>query len=198
MANFLIVVDVQNDFCPGGALGVENGDLVAVGVRNHLNRVESIGEAYDYVVATKDWHIDPGEHFSETPDYVDSWPVHCVADTKGAAFHPALTDAAVYIDEVFYKGQYTAAYSGFEGHTAEGVSLGDWMIERVKGDFKDSSVTVVGIATDYCVKATALDSAGIGFDTQVIWSLCAAVNPRSLTPLRNEFVAAGVTLHEVD
>ena len=107
---------------------------------------------YDHVVATADWHIDPGEHFSATPDYVDSWPVHCVADSDGADFHPHLVGAFDNIEAVFRKGEHAAAYSGFEGRSAddEGVALATWLTER-----DVSRVDVVGIATDHCVRATA-------------------------------------------
>lgn len=164
----LIVVDVQNDFCEGGSLPVTGGAAVAAAITAHLR-----GGGYGEVVATKDWHVDPGSHFAQTPDYVDSWPPHCVAGTPGADPHPALDRALV--DAWFTKGEHAAAYSGFEGATDDGgvrVRLGDWLRRRGV-----TQVDVVGIATDYCVRATALDAAAEGFDTRVLLGFTAGVAP---------------------
>lgn len=114
----LIVVDVQNDFCEGGSLAVTGGAAVAERISALLAGASS---DYAHVVATKDFHIDPGEHFSDTPDYRLSWPRHCVAGTPGADFHPALDTGPV--EAVFTKGEYSAAYSGFEGADASGTAL---------------------------------------------------------------------------
>src|SRR2546423_709268 len=100
MSKALIVVDVQNDFCEGGALAVTGGAGVAVAISNYVN-----GAGYDYVVATRDYHVDPGEHFSDQPDFVRSWPRHCVAGTPGASFHPDLNVEP--LQAVFSKGQYS-------------------------------------------------------------------------------------------
>src|SRR3712207_2384565 len=108
MSRALLVVDVQNDFCEGGSLAVAGGAAVAAAISAHV-----ASSSYDHVVATRDYHVDPGSHFSETPDFVDSWPVHCVAGTPGASFHPELDVTAV--EAVFSKGAHAAAYSGFEG-----------------------------------------------------------------------------------
>ncbi|GAA1603191.1 isochorismatase family protein [Actinoplanes couchii] len=165
MSRALIIVDVQNDFCEGGSLAVAGGAAVAKGISLVLDKA---GDRWDHVVATKDWHIDPGSHFSDTPDYVDSWPVHCVAESTGSDFHPELvTDR---IEAVFHKGEYTAAYSGFEGHGTDGETLAGWL--RAKGV---TEVEVVGIATDHCVRATALDAATEGFSTTVLLELTAGV-----------------------
>ena len=128
----LIIVDVQYDFCPGGALGTERGNEVAA-------KIATLQQDYDTVVATQDWHIDPGSHFSQSPDFVDSWPVHCVAESHGAAMHEAIGPAQAY----FRKGEYTAAYSGFEG-AANGTLLADWLREH-----HIDAVDIVGIATDH-------------------------------------------------
>ncbi|MEU4560223.1 isochorismatase family protein [Actinoplanes sp. NPDC023936] len=165
MSRALIIVDVQNDFCEGGSLAVSGGAAVAKGISLVLAKA---GERWDHVVATKDWHIDPGSHFSETPDFVDSWPVHCVAGSGGSDFHPEL--ATDRIEAVFRKGEYQAAYSGFEGRTEAGETLADWL--RGKGV---TDVEVVGIATDHCVRATALDAAAAGFTTTVVLELTAGV-----------------------
>ncbi len=117
----LIVVDVQNDFCEGGSLAVAGGAAVA----RDITALLATDHGYDHVVATKDFHIDPGEHFSDTPDYKTSWPRHCVADTPGAAFHPEFDPAAV--EAVFEKGHHSAAYSGFEGVDDSGTTLADWL-----------------------------------------------------------------------
>lgn len=179
----LIVVDVQNDFCEGGSLAVTGGAAVAAAITDLLT-----GEhGYDVVVATRDHHIDPGAHFSATPDFVDSWPVHCVAGTPGADFHPALTWRA--FDGVFDKGEYAAAYSGFEGadHAADGVGLADFL--RLRGV---TEVDVCGIATDYCVNATALDAARFGFDTTVLTHLTAAVAPARVGEFVAQWAEAGI------
>ncbi|BAL86157.1 putative nicotinamidase [Actinoplanes missouriensis 431] len=165
MSRALIIVDVQNDFCEGGSLAVSGGAAVAKGISLVL---EKAGDRWDHVVATKDWHIDPGSHFSETPDFVDSWPVHCVAGSGGSEFHPEL--ATDRIEAVFRKGEYQAAYSGFEGQTETGETLASWL--RGKGV---TDVEVVGIATDHCVRATALDAAAAGFTTTVVLELTAGV-----------------------
>jgi nicotinamidase/pyrazinamidase len=147
MANALIVVDVQNDFCEGGSLPVTGGAAVAAAITAHI-----AAGGYDHVVATRDYHVDPGAHFSESPDFVTSWPVHCVAGTPGASFHPELDVAG--IEAVFSKGAHAAAYSGFEGAAPDGRALAEWLRARGVG-----TVDVVGIATDHCVRATALDAA---------------------------------------
>jgi nicotinamidase/pyrazinamidase len=182
MANALIIVDVQNDFCEGGSLPVGGGADVASAISDHVLRGD-----YAHVVATRDYHIDPGEHFSTEPDYVDTWPAHCVVGTPGAEFHPNL-DLAV-VEEVFSKGERAAAYSGFEGVTDEDVALTEWL-----RDCDVDAVDVVGIATDHCVRATALDAAAAGFATRVLLDLTAGVaretTDRALARLR----AGGVEL----
>ncbi|MEH3141906.1 MAG: nicotinamidase [Mycobacterium kyogaense] len=180
----LIIVDVQNDFCEGGSLAVEGGAAVARSISDML-----AGEhGYDHVVATKDFHIDPGEHFSDQPDYVNSWPRHCVAGTDGAQFHPELDVTPV--EAVFHKGHYSAAYSGFEGVDDDGTSLADWLRERGV-----DTVDVVGIATDYCVKATASDAAANGLSTRVLLDLTAGVAPVSTEKAVTALRAAGVTIN---
>jgi len=182
----LIIVDVQNDFCEGGSLAVAGGTAVARSISSLLASGE---HGYDHVVATQDFHIDPGSHFSDHPDYASSWPPHCVAGTAGFDFHPDLDTAA--IDAVFRKGAHSAAYSGFEGATEDGTALADWLRAH-----DIDSVDVVGIATDYCVRATAADSAAAGFRTQVLLGLTAGVSPGSTAEaieiLRNAGVSVSV------
>lgn len=130
MRRALIVVDVQNDFCEGGSLAVTGGAEVAAAITEHLDGPGR--ELYDHVVATRDHHIEPGDHFSARPDFRDSWPVHCVAGTEGAGFHPAFAPALASgaVEAVFDKGAYSAAYSGFEGADENGVGLADWLRGR--------------------------------------------------------------------
>lgn len=176
----LIVVDVQNDFCEGGSLAVAGGAAVAAAISAHAR-----GAGYDHVVATRDLHVDPGAHFSDTPDFVDSWPPHCRAGTPGASFHPALDVAPV--EAVFSKGEYAAAYSGFQGAEPGGADLRGWLAGRGV-----DAVDVVGIATDHCVRATALDAARAGLRTRVLLELCAGVAPETTERALAELRAAGV------
>jgi nicotinamidase/pyrazinamidase len=182
VANALIVVDVQNDFCEGGSLPVAGGAAVAAAISAHLAR-----GGYDHVVATRDYHIDPGAHFSATPDFVTSWPVHCVTGTPGASFHPSLDIDR--IEAVFSKGAHAAAYSGFEGSNVEGRTLAEWLRA-----FEVDTVDVVGLATDHCVRATALDAASDGFATTVLLDLTAGVNASTVDSAVAELRAAGVGL----
>ncbi|QHY95754.1 nicotinamidase/pyrazinamidase [Streptomyces sp. S4.7] len=182
MHRALIVVDVQNDFCEGGSLAVSGGADVAAAITDLIGQTTA---GYRHVVATRDHHIDPGDHFSARPDFVHSWPVHCVAGTEGVGFHPNFAPAVASgsIDAVFDKGAYAAAYSGFEGADENGVRLAEWLRAR-----EVSEVDVVGIATDHCVRATALDAAREGFTTHVLLDLTAGVSKettdRALTQMR--------------
>ncbi len=190
MARALIVVDVQNDFCEGGSLPVAGGARVAADIGELLHRwssQEAGAPSYDVVVATKDHHIDPGDHWSLKPDFDESWPVHCKVGTEGAGFHPNLDPQP--FDEVFYKGEHQAAYSGFEGRTSSGEPLADWLRARAV-----SQVDVCGIATDHCVRATALDSAQEGFETRVLTALCAGVADDTTAAALTEMTSAGVEL----
>lgn len=182
VSNALIVVDVQNDFCEGGSLAVASGAETGARI------TELLGEGgYDYVVATRDHHIDPGAHFSVQPDFVTTWPRHCEAGTPGASFHPTLDVGA--IDVVFSKGQYSAGYSGFDGTTGSGERLADWLRAR---DVTD--VDVVGIATDHCVRATALDAASAGLATRVLLDLCVGVAEETTVAAVDELADAGVEI----
>lgn len=183
MARALIVVDVQNDFCEGGPLAVNGGAAVASAISQYL---DTQAENYDVVVATRDHHIDPGAHFSDDPDFVDSWPPHCVAGTEGAEFHPNLTWRE--FNGVFDKGDYEAAYSGFEGRDQhQQIGLADFL----RGN-DITEVDVCGIATDHCVRATALDAAREGFDTTVLLQFTAAVSPERVGEVSEELLDADV------
>ena len=176
-ARALVIVDVQNDFCEGGSLAVRGGADVAA-------RIGEATPGYDVVVATQDFHVDPGTHFATEPDFVATWPAHCVAGTEGADFHPAL--ATEGIQEVFRKGRTAAAYSGFEGAAADGTTLAEYLRARDVAE-----VDIAGIATDHCVRATALDAAQEGFSTRVLLDLCAGVAPDTTEAALEELAAAG-------
>ncbi|MFF2029620.1 isochorismatase family protein [Arthrobacter sp. NPDC058192] len=202
MSRALLIVDVQNDFCEGGSLAVAGGAELAGEISEYLDAHHG---QFDHVVATQDWHIDPGTHFSEEPDFEDSWPRHCVAGTRGAELHPHLDPE--YIQAYFRKGQFAAAYSGFEGLLApeddvptgdrkagtlpgsgagtgsgpeetedsfaameDAIGLDDWLQSH---DVED--IVVVGIATDHCVKATALDAIQAGYSVTVLRSLTVGI-----------------------
>ncbi|WP_335977763.1 isochorismatase family protein [Streptomyces sp. CA2R106] len=189
MHRALIIVDVQNDFCEGGSLAVPGGADVAAAVTDLIGQSAGV---YRHVVATRDHHVDPGDHFSDEPDYVSSWPPHCVAGTEGVGFHPNFTPAVASgaVDAVFDKGAYSAAYSGFEGRDENGAGLAAWLRER-----EVDEVDVVGIATDHCVRATALDAAREGFTTRVLLDLTAGVAPETTRQALVQLRAAGVELH---
>ncbi|WP_284979667.1 isochorismatase family protein [Arthrobacter sp. fls2-241-R2A-200] len=203
MSRALIIVDVQNDFCEGGALAVDGGTAVAAAITEYLDAHQ---QNFDHIVATQDWHIEPGNHFSDEPDMVDSWPPHCRARTKGAELHEDLDPE--YIQAYFRKGQYTAAYSGFEGILApeddvptgdlkagalepeaideDAIGLDDWLQSH---DVEE--VVVVGLATDYCVKATAIDAVQAGYTTTVVAGLTAGI-AQDLSDAYEEMEDAGV------
>ncbi|MBN9171689.1 MAG: isochorismatase family protein, partial [Microbacterium sp.] len=169
MGKALFIVDVQNDFTEGGALGVDGGDAVAARISRYL--AAHAGE-YDVIVASRDWHDadnDNGGHFAaDEPDYVDTWPVHCVGGTAGAEYDPGL-DVSTLTHHV-KKGQGEPAYSLFEGTTDDGRS-----VETVLDEHGVVDVDVTGIATDYCVRASALDAIAHGRHVRVFTDLVAGV-----------------------
>lgn len=183
----LIVTDVQRDFCPGGSLAVEGGDEVA---RRITAWVRDHRDVYAAVVATKDEHEAPWHHFTDEPDYLNTWPPHCVVGTPGADFHP---DLQCDPDAVFAKGRFRAAYSGFEGADAEGTYLESWLRDRRIDD-----VHVAGLTSDYCVAATAWDAVHAGFRTTVLQDLCAGVSPATTDSVRSELAAADVAFVDSD
>lgn len=168
-------------------MAVPGGDAVAAGVSD---LIDAAGDAYRLVVATRDWHVDPGAHFApagEEPDFVHTWPVHCVAGTDGADWHPDLRlppDVAVVST-----GEYQAGYSGFEGHDSGGRTLA----ELLKANEIDG-VDLVGIATSFCVKATALDAVKAGFATRVLAPLTADVDPSATYDTLERLRRKGVTI----
>ncbi|MCF4007440.1 isochorismatase family protein [Corynebacterium uropygiale] len=177
MAQALIIVDAQNDFCPGGALATARGAEIATLIGSY--QASESAEAYDVQIATKDWHVDPGDHF-------DTWPPHCVAGSTGADFHEAIREDL--LAAVFLKGRTTAAYSGFEGE-AEGMLLAPWLRKR-----GITHIDVCGIATDHCVRATVLDGVKAGFDVRVLSELCAAVDNSAGDAALEEMRRAGASV----
>lgn len=186
MTRAIIVVDVQQDFCEGGSLAVAGGAGVAERISHYL-ATERAG--YDLVVATRDLHVDPGAHFARPgtePDYVDTWPPHCLEGTPGAAYHPALRLPASTVHVV--KGEHTAAYSGFEGH----VDGADTPLEALLREAGVDEVDVVGLADSHCVKATSVDAATAGFTTTVLTDLTAGVSPETTEAAIVEMTSRGV------
>jgi nicotinamidase/pyrazinamidase len=184
----LFVIDVQNDFTEGGALGVTGGAAVAEGITEYLR---AHPDAYDLVIASRDWHDgdnDNGGHFATgTPDFVENWPRHCVSGTPGAEYHPALDTSL--IDVHVKKGQGVPAYSIFEGTTDEGADLIDLLDEKGV-----DVIHVAGIATDYCVLASARDALDAGREVAVLTDLVAGVAPESSKAALGELAAAGAEL----
>jgi len=185
----LILIDVQNDFCEGGSLAVPGGAEVAAKISAY---VRDHATEYDTIVATADWHDEPGAHFSERPDYLDSWPAHCRIGTPGAHFHPAVEPALEHVEAIFRKGEHAAAYSGFEGFATVGnqhIGLARWLRHRAI-----DQVDIAGIATDHCVRATALDANAEGFRTTVLLELTAGVAPGSTEDALAAMRRAGLRL----
>ncbi|WP_369369771.1 isochorismatase family protein [Promicromonospora sp. Populi] len=182
----LIVVDVQPTFCEGGELATEGAnaiaDRVAAYAATHRDR-------YVTVLTTQDWHIDPGEHFSETPDFVDSWPPHGIAGSPNAELHPALAD--LNPDARLKKGQYSHGYSGFDGADEHGRTL-----ETVLSDAEVTAVDVVGLVESHCVKHTALDARRAGLAARVLTDLTIPVSPEQGRLAEQELTAAGVDLRD--
>ncbi|KJS55027.1 isochorismatase family protein [Streptomyces rubellomurinus] len=189
MTRALIVVDVQRDFCEGGNVPVGGGADRARAIAELIQGPER--GSWTRVIATRDHHIDPGDHFSEHPDFDHSFPVHCVAGSDGSEFHSAFAPAvaAGAVDEVFFKGAHSASKSGFEGFSEDGTPLADWLHDRGV-----DAVDVVGIATDHCVKATALDAVRAGFATRVLLDYTAGVAPHTTAAAITELTEAGVEL----
>lgn len=171
MNQALVVVDIQNDFCEDGALAVAGGNWIAERTADFISKV---GFAYETIVYTKDWHLAPpdtnGGHFGDPPDFVNTWPVHCVGGTKGAEFHPAIQNIIIPNENIFYKGVGRPDYSGFQGVNDDGDTLTDFLM-----GFNVRYLDVVGLAGDYCVRHTALDGIDLGFNVMVLSGLVASV-----------------------
>ncbi len=189
MSRALFIIDVQNDFIEGGALGVEGGTAVANGISALL---AAHPDAYDLVIASRDWHDpdnDNGGHFATTeePNYESTWPVHCVAGTFGAEYHDELTTEA--IDYHVRKGQGQPAYSIYEGITEEGGSVHELLDANGITD-----IDVAGLATDYCVRASALDAIEHGRHVRILTDLVAGVSPEVSRSAIAELAHAGADL----
>lgn len=189
MTRALLVVDVQNDFTEGGALGIDGGGEIARKVSALLARE---GDDYDLVVSSRDWHdadSDNGGHFAtdEPPNFTTTWPVHCVAGTPGAQYHPDYATGSV--DVHVYKGQGKPSYSAFQGMTDEGLALPEVLRRNEVTD-----LDIVGLATDYCVKASGLDAIALGLNVRILTDLVAGVAAGSSKSSLIELEAAGATL----
>lgn len=209
----LIIVDVQQDFCEGGSLAIDGGAETAALITEYMNQC---GEKYHVIATTRDWHIDPGPHFNTEPDYENSWPIHCVAGTPGAELHQNLDTE--FIEAEFLKGQYNDGYSGFDGvlgepdmvrsqdgiagpygataaaaaaSTSTSMTMDDWL-----RDHEVERLTVVGLATDHCVRATAIDASDAGYEVRVLTNLTAGVAEDSIDAALDEMEDAGVMLSE--
>lgn len=209
----LIIVDIQQDFCEGGTLAVEGGAQTASLVTEYMNQC---GQKFDVIATTRDWHIDPGPHFSSNPDFEETWPVHCVAGTPGAELHENLDSE--FIDAEFLKGQYNDGYSGFDGvlgepdmirnqdgmagpygataaaaaaTNADSITMDEWL-----RDNRIENITVVGIATDHCVRATAMDASDAGYEVRVITNLTAGVAENTTDEAMDEMEDSGVMLSD--
>lgn len=209
----LIIVDIQQDFCEGGTLAVEGGAQTASLITEYMNQC---GHKFDVIATTRDWHIDPGPHFSENPDFEDTWPVHCVAGTPGAELHENLDSE--FIDAEFLKGQYNDGYSGFDGVLGEpdmirsqdgmagpygataaaaaatdsdAVTMDEWLREH-----RVENITVVGIATDHCVRATAMDASDAGYEVRVITNLTTGVAEKTTDEAIEDMEDSGVMLSD--
>jgi len=209
----LIIVDVQQDFCEGGSLAIDGGAETAALITEYINQC---GEKYHVIATTRDWHIDPGPHFNTEPDYENSWPIHCVAGTPGAELHQNLDTE--FIEAEFLKGQYNDGYSGFDGvlgepdmvrsqdgiagpygataaaaaaSTSTSMTMDDWL-----RDHEVERLTVVGLATDHCVRATAIDASDAGYEVRVLTNLTAGVAEDSIDAALDEMEDAGVMLSE--
>ncbi|WP_289624949.1 MULTISPECIES: isochorismatase family protein [Mycobacterium] len=179
----LIIVDMQNDFCEGGPVPVAGAHALATSISDYLARQPG----YAHIVATQDFHIDPGDHFSDRPDFATSWPPHCRAGSLGAGFDPGLDTSA--IEAVFHKGAYSAGYSGFEGVDDHGTALLQWLRQR-----DVDAVDVVGVATEHCVRHTAMDAARAGLATRVLLHLTAGVAADSTDRVLSEMRSASIEL----
>jgi nicotinamidase/pyrazinamidase len=187
MTTALLIIDVQNDFTEGGALGVEGGDAVAAGITAYLR---AHPDRYDVVVASRDWHDgvgDNGGHFAEHPDFDETWPPHCVSGTAGAEYDPGL-DASL-VDVHIRKGMGVPAYSIFEGVDDLGRDMSTVLDANAVTD-----IDVVGIATDYCVRASALDALRAGRHVRVLDDLVAGVAAVSSEAALTEVAGAGAEI----
>ncbi|MDG2496798.1 MAG: isochorismatase family protein [Aquiluna sp.] len=193
MARAILVIDVQVDFCEGGALACSGGAATASRISEHLKKHAS---DYDFVIASRDWHTahdSNGGHFpdpDDQPDYVNNWPLHCIAGESGSEYHPNLDQSLIGIH--IKKGQGAPGYSIFEGTADSGQTF-----QELISEFEITQVDVVGIATDYCVRASALDAKRIGLDVRVITGLTAGVAQESIENSIDQMIDAGIEVKPV-
>ncbi len=188
MRNALLVVDPQVDFVEGGSLGVKGGLTVAAMIARHIRHFKY---EYQFVVASRDYHESAPDHISATPDFVNTWPPHCMVGTQGAAFVPTIQNLVreKLIQTVVTKGRNAAAYSAFDGLDPRGHPLLDVLKEN-----RIDHIDVCGIATDYCVRASALDARKNQYQVRVLVNLCAPVNEATGQQALEEMKAAGCQL----
>lgn len=179
----LIVVDLQNDFVTG-SLRVPGAEKIADEIAHYI---AEHGGDYDYLISTQDWHIEPNHHFSDEPDYENTWPVHCKATTWGAELHKAIENVPFSLQ--VRKGHYSAAYSGFEGFGVSGWTLHFFLEEK-----NVDEVDIVGLAFDHCVAATAIDAISLGLKTRVLTNYTAAVSSERQNKVLEELTDVGVEL----
>ncbi len=190
----LIVVDCQNDFCEGGSLAVSGGSEAVARTARYIRSLTTGSPGEVTVVATLDAHVDPGSHFSDAPDYVDSWPQHCLVGSVGAQPHRNLLDVMADVDAWFAKGAHAAAYSGFEGRsTTTDETLHDYLTRRRIRDLE-----IAGIATDYCVAETARSARHLGYNVRIQPQHCAAVHPGNDETVFAELRSLGVVILDND
>ena len=193
MPRALFVIDVQNDFTEGGALAVVGGAAVAVAITDYLR---ARADDYSVIIASRDWHDadnDNGGHFASgsEPDFVSTWPPHCVADSQGADYHPSFDSS--FVTHHVFKGQGIPAYSIYEGRTSAGES-----VSEILDAYRVDAVDVVGLATDYCVRASARDALADQRQVRVLLPLVAGVSPDSSSAALAELAEAGANIVTID
>ena len=188
MRNALLVVDLQNDFVEGGALPVPSGTQVVAQVARHVRHFRS---EYSFVVATRDLHEDPPDHFSDQPDYIKTWPPHGVRGTSGAVLCTPISNLVreKIIGAVMDKGRHAAAFSAFEAQDLRGHVLVDVLREQ-----RVDHIDICGLITEYTILATALDARTYEFQVRILVNLCAAANPEAGLRAFEEMKAAGCQL----
>ncbi len=184
----LLIVDVQPTFCEGGELAVAGGNRIADRIAGYLR---GRGVDYQLTVTSQDWHLDPGKHFSDRPDFVDSWPPHGLVGTANAELHPSLIAAlgAAGADVRIKKGLHEAAYSAFDGTATDGRTLAAVLTDAGIGE-----LDICGIAESHCVRASALDALRAGLTVRLLTDLTVPVTAESGAAARAEIESAGGVL----
>src|SRR3977135_4035484 len=185
MRNALLIVDLQNDFVEGGNLPVPGGTQVVAHIARHVRHFRRRSR---FVVATRDLHEDPADHFSDHPDYVNTWPKHGLRGTPGAVLCTPISNLVreKIIQAVVDKGRHTAAYSAFEAQDPRGHMLVDVLREQ-----RVDPIDICGFITEYCVRASALDARKYDFQVRILVNLCCAASPEAGLRAFGEMKAAG-------